>query len=98
MTDQRARSEKQHTYMGFVDLLPEANLMENDVFRWWIVQMLLAIHGDLDSIAYSLRKLTMDASGAAASPDERTRPRANGARAAQPGPRSRIGNRGAARR
>jgi len=52
-----AAGQKQHSYIAFVNLLSEADLKDGEVFRWWAVQMMLAIHGDLDSIAYSLRKL-----------------------------------------
>ena len=39
------------------DLLVQADLTDNAVFRWWLIHLMLQIHGDLDSISYCVREL-----------------------------------------
>lgn len=42
-------------FLDLVELLDNADLSDNLVWRTWAMHLLLEIHGDLDSIAYSLK-------------------------------------------
>jgi hypothetical protein len=48
--------ENRKKFSEWAELFDHADLGDNTVFRYWIVQMMLQIHGDLDSISYCLRE------------------------------------------
>jgi len=58
--------ENKRKYSEWRDLLSQAELSDNAVFRWWIVNLLLELHGDLDSISYCVRALLPERSEKAA--------------------------------